>query len=382
MKKIFLMITLTTFSCQGMAYIGLVSGLLGHDSTTQQNYQEEKHWVEYMQVGEYEKAYDELQKNRRQTRHAYFLHQCVEFNMPISFIEKIMEDGTVYYLNADKFINGMLMAIRKGDVERFDLLRSTWMISAEQIRNMVLIGRLDAATGRPIFVKKLLEYGHEVKKRMREMYPNVAEKDLSNDVKHLISISDLSKPHEKPRRSILWDDSQRKIIERGSKEHSFPLHAAVDARCDDSVILLLRFGADPHALDHDAESALALAKKKRCTAIEGLLTLFAFWKDKLHTFDATKQPLSLRQVIKRCPALASCCIKDTEGNTLLHKAIQWSDKELAHLLLRLEPLLREEKNNAGLVPDLSLLVTKEHQEEESEIPSEEEIYFLNCKEPQ
>ncbi len=137
----------------------------------------------------------------------------------------------------------------------------------------------------------------------------------------------------------------------GRKLHSLPLHTAVDYNKRDIVIVLLQYGADLSKQDCKKETPLTIARHKNYTDIEKLLTLFIRYRDLITQINTEINCHEYTgKLLKACPALASHCLKDTHGNSLLHHAVKANDIELITTLLEGDPLLALEANKYGFTP--------------------------------
>ncbi len=137
----------------------------------------------------------------------------------------------------------------------------------------------------------------------------------------------------------------------GKEKYSLSLHAAVDCNRRDIVILLLQNGADPCKEDHEKDTAFSIARRRNYTDIEKILRLFIRYRDCITQINTDKKRHECTcKLLTACPALASHCLKDIEGNTSLHYAVKEDDTELITTLLERDPLLALEANKYGFSP--------------------------------
>ena len=313
-----------------------------------------KHWTIYLEEKNYEAAVEQLKQNHRIGADAFLLHHCIKHSMPIESIREVLAERWAS-LSPSNYYNGMVMAIRKGDQDRYTFLFSEFGISSAQKNKLIIEGLIDAATGQISFVKRFLENFRAFKKYIKTTYGPNRMDEIPDEDKEFLKFCDLSQRRSSPTRAFLWDDISKELTARGTKSHSLPLHAAVDCNCTDIVTLLLQNGADPAALDHDNDTALTIAQRNKFTEMSKMLNIFSVLKNTLHTHDDSKSPIRRVELIKLYHAFASCYIKDADGNTLLHQAVKGNDQELAQVLLKFEPALQVEPNNKGELPELTKL---------------------------
>ena len=310
-----------------------------------------KHWTIFLEEKNYEAAVDQLKKNHRIGADAFLLHHCIKHSMPIEFIREVLAERWAS-LSSSNYFNGMVMAIRKGDQERYTFLLSEFGISSAQKNKLIIEGLIDAATGQISFVRRFIENFKAFKKYIKITYGPNRMDEIPDEDREFLKFCDLSQRRSCPTRAFLWDDVNKELTARGTKWHSLPLHAAADCNRTDIVTLLLQNGADPNALDHDNETALTIAQRNKFTDLSRMLSTFSILKNTLHTHDDSKSPIRRVELIKLYHAFASCYIKDADGNTLLHEAVKRNDQELAQVLLNFEPALQAEPNNKGELPEL------------------------------
>ncbi len=135
------------------------------------------------------------------------------------------------------------------------------------------------------------------------------------------------------------------------KNYSLVLHVAVDRNLQDIMIFLLQNEADPCKEDHEEDTALSIAQRKGYTDIEKIFRLFIRYRDFITQINTGKNSHEFTsKLLEACPALASHCLKDIEGNTSLHHAVKADDPELITTLLERDPLLALEANKYGFSP--------------------------------
>ncbi len=322
----------------------------------------------------YQMAYDAI--NNRIAKDRYFIHAAIVSSYAnIEFVKAIFQHWKMrQYHKEPQHIRGLLTASERGYWEMYHFLekygyeiavkhmfrKCSTINGIEQAPTPCLIRAI--AGGFFNFVFNEFRWRGEERVRLRKCWrewfneswdAKCCEPDWQFRCARVLCNANTAAAE--PISSAYWDTTEDDWFlpefSGGKEKYSLSLHAAVDCNRRDIVMLLLQNGADPCKEDHEKDTALSIARRRNYTDIEKILTLFMKYKTLITQINTGKKSyVCTCKLLKACPALASHCLKDTEGNTSLHHAVKADDSELITTLLERDPLLVLEANKYGFSP--------------------------------
>ncbi len=325
----------------------------------------------------YQMAYDAI--NDRIAKDPYFIHiAIVSSQANVEFVKAIFQHWKMHYHhNEPQHIRGLLTAAERGYWEMYNFLEKYGYEYEIASENSVFYKRCDSINGieqapTPClisavaggffdFVFNEFRWREEERVSQRKFWRAWFNESWEEkcyepywQFRYARVLCNANTAAE-PIPSAYWDTTRNKwfLPTRigGKAKYSLALHAAVDCNRKDIVIFLLQNGADPCKEDHEKDTALSIAQRRNYTDIEKILRLFIRYRDFITQINTGKKNHECTcKLLTACPALASHCLKDIEGNTSLHYAVKVDDTELITTLLERDPLLVLEANKYGFSP--------------------------------
>lgn len=305
-------------------------------------------------------ALESLSQHSHLLKSNAFLANALLYNPHVPFIKNLIRTYCFFW-DEEHFKQAFIMAARLGNIDIFNLLCETHNLDAQAFLHCIVKARIIASSKYYHFVHNLQRYMAFIRNNIEKIHINsLTCTRCTRTCSYYLALCDLGIPASSKQLTSIWDKETATWIDQSSKSHTSALQAAVDANNIDIATLLLLQGAPINQKDHDGVTALMLAEHRKLPDLISMLKLYGTWHQRCIKETGLPEEMKeheLCKLIRECPALASCTLKDKRGNLLLHKAVMANFWHLTIMLLVREPHAIDTVNKIGLSP-FALAATK------------------------